>query len=821
VALRPRPRGRGRFSHALRRARLLWRRLPRRRARVAVGLAALLLAGAAGWLWVGRRVVLAAPPPTLLFQDAEGRFLAELSSEEHRAGFWPLPEVLPERIVRATLAAEDARFRSHPGVDPRALLRAAVQDLRHMRRVSGASTLAMQIARLQDPGPRTFRKKAAEALVALGITGRFGREAVLRHYLTLAPYGNENYGAAYAARRYLDKPLADLTWAEAAFLASLPRLPGRMNVYTYGGWNAAQARARLILERLLHLGWISAEEHDRALRQLPGLALSPRQTRPDTCLHAILAMEACLKADPEAWRARPSPIVRTTLNLDVQDAVSAVASDTIVPLRADGAGNMAIVVAEVSTGHVLAYLGSEDYADSENKGAIDYARVRRSSGSTLKPFIYGLGMSRRGYTPATLLTDVGLPLDPRTGAYTVKNYDETYLGPILYRNALANSRNVPAVEVLRAVGVEEAYRHFADLGLVHRWRDPRHYGLTLALGGLPVTLWDLVGSYGVLANGGAPYSLAWFPGERATPSPAARILPEEVARQITLFLSDPMARLPSFPRMGWLEYPFPVAVKTGTSKGYRDAWCVAYSQKYLVGAWVGHPENYPMNRRCGADSAAMIVHRVMESLHPEEMAGLSDLAFPPPRGYLARRIDLLSGKLATPDTPYVAFEWFKPGTEPVEETGVYRKVEVDIRTDLPAGPDCPAAFRKEKNCVVLDTRFDRWAQQSGLAPFPTPEAGARMGSSDREPRLLVRSPREGTRVLPDPETPADFATLALEATVSPPVAQVVWYVDGRPYEVADYPYSTRWRVTPGAHTFRVGLPYAPLSSPPVRITIEE
>jgi len=816
-----RSRGPSALAVRLRWARLRLRTVGRRRAFAAAG--ALLALGlcALGWRTLDRRVALVAPPPTLLFQDTEGRFLAELSSEEHRGGFWPMPSPLPERIVRATLAAEDARFASHPGVDPRSLLRAVVQDLRHLRGVSGASTLAMQVARLQEPGARTFRRKALESLVALGLTARFGREAVLRHYLTIAPYGNQNYGAAYAARRYLDKPLEDLTWAEAAFLASLPRLPGRMNVYTYDGWATAQTRARYVLGRLHGLGWISGEDFERAVRQLPGLALTPKETRPDSCLHAILAMEKSLRSDPVSWRARKTPIVRTTLDLDIQTAVAGVAMETIRPLRADGAGNMAVVVAEVRTGHVVAYLGSEDYFDAEDKGAIDYTRVRRSSGSTLKPFLYGLGMSRKGYTPATLLTDVGITLDPRTGGYTVKNYDESFLGPILYRNALANSRNVPAVQVLEAVGVEEAYRHFGELGLVHRWRDPRNYGLTLALGGLPVTLWDLVGSYGVLANEGRPFSLVWFPGPVAAPEPASRIIPEPVARQITLFLSDPMARLPSFPRMGWLEYPFPVAVKTGTSKGYRDAWCVAYSQKYLVGAWVGHPENYPMNRRCGADSAAMVVHKVMESLHPEEMAGLSDLAFPPPRDHVARRIDLLSGKLATQETPYVAFEWFLPGTEPREETDVYRTVEMDVRTGLPAGPDCPPTLRRAKQCVVLDARFDRWARQSGLEPFPRPDEGVLPSMRGRETELLVRSPREGTRILPDPETPADFATLALEASVSPPVAQVVWYVDGRPFEVADYPYSTRWKVTPGAHTFRVGLPYAPPSSPAVKIVVEE
>jgi penicillin-binding protein 1C len=779
---------------------------------------ALLIAFAA-WRVIERRVALVTPSMTLLFEDTEGRFLAELSPDQHRMGFWPPPSVLPERLVKATLAAEDSRFFSHEGVDGRAVARALWQNLRHMRRVSGASTLAMQVARLQSPERRSLFNKAAESLVALGLTCRFGREAVLRHYLTIAPYGNQNYGAAYAARRYFDKPLVDLTWAEAAFLVSLPCMPGRMNVYTYAGWVASQRRARHVLFRLHQLGWMSEADCTQALKQLPAIALLPKETRPSSLLHAVIAMQKTLKADPASWGQR-GPIVKTTLNLDVQRAVSTIASSAMQQFRADGAGNLAVMVAEVPSGHLLAYLGSEDYLDKDNKGAIDYARIPRSSGSTLKPFIYAMGMSEKGFTAATVLTDVGLALDSRTGGYTVKNYDETYLGPILYRNALANSRNVPAVHVLEAVGVEEAYNGLQRLGLVRRWRDPKNYGLTLAIGGLSVRLWDLVGAYGVLANEGKAFDLTWFPNPAPIAHPT-QIISEDVARQITLFLSDPMARLPSFPRMGWLEYPFPVAVKTGTSKNYRDAWCVAYSRKYMVGVWVGHPDYYGMKRRCGADSAAMVVHKVMETLHPDEMAGLSDLSFPPPRGYAARRIDLLSGKLARQDTPYVAFEWFKPGTEPAEETDVYRNVTIDTRTGLPAADDCPKAFQREQQSVVLDPKFDRWANQSGLTVMPRPEERPDLFLKNLSPTLAVRFPKNGARFLPDPETPDRFATIALEASVQPPSAQVVWYVDGKLYEIADYPYSTRWKISPGTHTFRIGLPYAPLTSPPVRVTVVE
>jgi len=689
-----------------------------------------------------------------------------------------------------------------------------------MKVVQGASTLAMQIARLEAPATRSLTRKLAEACVALGITARYGRDAILNHYLTIAPYGNRYHGIAYAARRYFNKPIEDLSWAEAALLASLPRLPGRMNIYRSKGRIRAECRALYVLSRLRRLRWISEEEYGRAAVQVRSLMLTSKQARPSSCLHAILALEREIKSHRVTLPNRPAHIARTSIDLDVQTAVSRIADSSIGELRNDGAGNLAVMVVEKETGKIRGYLGSTEFRDVENKGSIDYALVPRSSGSVLKPFIYGLGMWLKGYTGATLLSDVGLLLDPRRGGYKIRNYDGGHLGPILYRNALANSRNIPAVEVLQSVGIDNAYSHLWDLGLVHRWNDPSRYGVSLALGGLSVSLFDLVRAYGVLASGGTAFELEWVQTATLPRRPAARIIPEDVARQITLFLSDPMARLPSFPRLGWLEYPFPVAVKTGTSQGFRDAWCVAYSQRFIVGAWVGHPDNAPMKRRCGADSAAMIVHKVMKTLHPEEMKGLSDFSFPPPRGFVARRIDMLSGKAARDDTPYGALEWFKPGTEPVQLTDVYQERTLDTRSGRVAGPDCPPEYRQRKRYVLLDAAYARWARESGLdlMPLATEDAASRLRQASR---LAVLSPRNNTRFMGDPETPGGQTTIALEASVSPPAPQVVWYVDGKPLCVADYPYATRWRIAPGDHVFQIGLPYAPLRSTRVRVKVSD
>jgi penicillin-binding protein 1C len=761
-----------------------------------------------------RQAVLMAPPPTLLLEDVRGNFIAEIDSDDTRKGFWPLPDLIPQKVVEATLAAEDARFYEHDGVDWKSVGRAVWQNISHRRRVSGASTIAMQVARLQEPGGRNYRRKLSEAVVARELIKRYGHEAVLRHYLLIAPYGNQNHGIVYAARRYLNKPLEDLTWTECALLASLPKLPGRMNLLKYQGRQKAERRAVYVLDRLKALGRITAGEYAEARDLLSKLQISTREMRPRSALHAALAMERELKnrpTDPKRY------LVRSTLDLELQDAVQLKGWEAMEKFRPQGAGNVAALVVERSSGRILAYLGSEDYFDTMNAGSIDFAQTPRSSGSTLKPFIYAQGLAMKKFTAASLLTDVGMALNGRSGGYVIRNYDDAFLGPILYRNALANSRNIPAVQVLESVGIAKAYQQLCELGLSKEDRDPKYYGAGLAIGGLYVTLRDLVRAYGVLANDGKSFELHWFD---EAPSLQRQLIPEDVARQVTLFLSDPMARLPSFPRMGSLEYPFAVAIKTGTSQGYRDAWCVAYSEKYLVGVWMGHPSNYPMYKASGAGSAAELVHSILELLQPEEMAGLQDHPFPPPRSWEAKRICMLSGRLASEDCPSVAVEWFKPGSAPPPEQNVHRKLRIDTRIGSIAAPDCPPQFAQTKAYTVLPPQFSAWARESGLELLP-PELDETAQPELRPTtfKLTVIKPQAGN-LLKDPEAPLAFQTIPLEASVLPPAPQVVWYVDGKPFKVVEYPYTVRWRMEEGTHTFQVRLPYAPLSSELTRVTVK-
>ncbi|HPS76649.1 MAG TPA: transglycosylase domain-containing protein [Thermoanaerobaculaceae bacterium] len=764
------------------------------------------------------RARLEAPAPTLLLEDRHGAFLCELGDgQDAELGYWPL-ETLPPRVVAATVAIEDRRFWLHPGIDPLAVGRATWQNLSRRQRVSGASTLAMQVARMQRPGARNLPRKAVEAVTALFLTARYGRQALLAHYLRLAPYGNRVHGIAYAARRYLDKPVDDLSWAEIAYLSAIPQAPAAMNPFHPSGRLRAVARGERILALLHEQGVIGEVEWEQACLDIRRLRVPTREVRPAAAMHAILRFARQLGA-PEARAARAThPVVTTALDLGLQDQVSTLVREAVAQGEWVGVGNAAVMVVELPDRQVRAAVASSGWTDTAHLGAIDYTRVPRSPGSTLKPFLYALGYELGTITPATIVDD----LQRAPGG--IVNADHRFLGPLLPRVALANSRNVPAVRLLERVGLEEGYAFFRDLGLHDGTTPARRIGLGMAVGGMPVTLEQLVRATTVLATDGRLAPLRWFEGD--TGGPGRRLVSETTARLVTLQLADPMARLPSFPRMSWSEYPFPVAVKTGTSPEQRDAWALAWSRRWLVGVWMGRPDHRPMQGATGFSQAAALAQRVMLSLHPELGDGFEDLSFPAPQGLVQVRLCALTGQLASPLCGKVMSEWVKPADVPRHTCDAHLQVAVDTSTGAPASPRTPPRMVAARTFTLLPPRYADWAARNGLPRPPTlPGLWLLDGEVPAQPsapslRIRITAPQTDTRLLRDPETPRKLATLALRATVEPRVEQVLWLVDGLPWQLADYPYTARWPLASGAHIFQASVPFSRVTSPAVRVVVQ-
>lgn len=746
---------------------------------------ALALAGLVASAALAPRVRLVDPPPTAIVEDRHGRTLAEVGTGgSGTLGYWP---VAPgARLVAATLAAEDRRFGYHPGVDPLAVLRAGLQNLRSGRRVSGASTLAMQLARLQDPGPRTWTRKLVEAATAIGLTLRFGSRAVLDRYLRLAPYGGRIRGAGYAARHYFDRPAEDLSWAQAALLAAVPQAPSAMDLRDPAGRARAGRRAAWILAELGRLGWAGRDELAEAAVELGRLAAVPAPVRPPEALHAVARFEAGL-AGPGAT------LVRASLDLDLQRAMTRLVRHEVARHGSDGVQQGALLAVELPAGRVRAAVGSVGWGDPDRAGTIDYTRVRRSPGSALKPFVYALALDAGAIGPGTVLADAGRA----RGA--VGNTDHRFLGPMLPRAALGNSRNVPAVELAERLGTRALLAGLGGLGIPVP-EDPDRYGPGIAIGTLPVTLEELATAYLALAGDGTARPLRWVegPGE---PGTGPRVLAPGTAALVAHMLADPGARQPSFRRRGHLELDFPMAIKTGTSSNWVDSWAVAWTDRYLVAAWMGRPDHGPMRQVTGYRVAARLVQKAMARLHPERGDGLADHGWPAPPGLVAAGLCPLSGALAGAGCEARVEEYFAPGAVPVEPCPAHRQVAVDRRTGRVPEPGTPPGEVEVRTVVELPARFAAWAVDQGLPQPPMAPALA-----DQPVAVRVVSPEPGARLLRDPEGPAELATLGLEAIVDPPQPRLDWYLDGVRLASVGAPYRLRWPVAPGEHRIEARLP---------------
>jgi penicillin-binding protein 1C len=775
-----------------------------------------------GWV----RSELVAPTPTLLLLDRHGAFLGQLGGGERGyVGYWPVDPV-PERVAAAVVAIEDRRFDRHPGVDVLALARAVGQRLTGHGH-SGASTIAMQVARMQDPGRRSLWRKGLEAVTAMVMTARYGRAAVLRQYLRLVPFGNGSHGIAHAARWYLDKPVADLSWAEIAFLCAIPQSPARMNPFSADGQRRAVRRGHSILAALWRDEVIGAAEFALAERQIDQLSLPRRDIRPPETLHAVFHVQREL----QRHHYDGDPRIQTTLDLGLQRQVIELARGHMVEWRDRGAEQVSVVVLDRASREVLAWVGSADYF-SKMAGAMDFAAISRSPGSALKPFLYALALERGRINANTILAD--LP----DRIWGIENADHDYLGPLLPRQALANSRNVPAAWLVRQEGLDEAYLFLNALGLHDNGAAASRYGLVLAVGALPTTLERLVRAYGALADDGRLQDLVWWLGEPRGES--RQVMSAAAARQITLFLSDPAARLPSFPRLGANEDGLPIAVKTGTSQGYRDAWAVAWTSRYLVGVWTGRTRGASMRSVSGAQSSATLAQTLLIQLHRQLGDLTTERGFPPPVGYRPVELCAQTGLRAAGRCAQTITEWFPDGQIP-EEDDVFQHLRVDLRNGLLAAPWTPSPYIGERIFAALPPDLAAWgdahhlpAPPLALSPLDRPEPGDRprpmagdrpqpMAGASAAPtpiRLAVIAPRDGLRMVRNPETPDAAALLNLRAVVSPGVDHLVWLVDGRPWRTAPPHDPVHWPLTAGHHRFEVTTPDGRAHSAAVSIDVE-
>ncbi|MHA1522766.1 MAG: penicillin-binding protein 1C [Alphaproteobacteria bacterium] len=511
--------------------------------------------------------------------DREGKILRIFTNDQGR---WRLSADMTRidpRLVAMIIAYEDKRFWRHGGIDLLALARAAGQLVVNGRIVSGGSTISMQLARLIEPrARRSLGAKMRQIVRAWQIERRLSKPEILTLYLTLASYGGNIEGVRAATLAYFGKSPALLSPAQAALLVALPQAPEARRPDRKP--KAARHARNRVLDRMARAGVLEPRESAAAkLRPVPA-----RRAMPSLAAH--LAQNA-------VKRFAGAGQITTTLRAPLQRRLEALARRAAGALGARA--SVAIVVSDHATGEILAQVGSPGYLDSARQGAIDMANALRSPGSTLKPLIYGLAFETGRAHPQTLIED-----RPASFAgYTPRNFDFTYQGTVTMREALEKSLNIPAVLVLDMVGPARFMARLARAGVAARLPGDAPAGLAVGLGGLGITLKQLVGLYAGIARGGQAVALTWQPQAKPGPGTATQFLEPAAAWYVTDILRGtppPTAAAPGR-----------IAYKTGTSYGYRDAWAIGYDGRTVIGVWAGLASGAPVSGLSGRRSAAPIL----------------------------------------------------------------------------------------------------------------------------------------------------------------------------------------------------------------------
>ncbi|MCE9626271.1 MAG: penicillin-binding protein 1C, partial [Deltaproteobacteria bacterium] len=530
----------------------------------------LLLAGLAALRWIPHAALRDAKPVSTAIYDRNGELLRLTLAKDDQYRLWvPLSE-MDSRLVEAVQLYEDRYFYWHPGFNPLALARSAFATYAQDNR-QGGSTLTMQLARrLEGISSRTVGGKVKQILAALLLELRYSKREILEAYLNLVPYGGNVEGAATASLIYFHKSTQRLTLPEALLLAVIPQNPNRRGL-TKGGTEELVAARRRLFER-----WV--ERHPDAARYAADLEFPPLFfSGADLPFRAPHLTDKLLRESRRSAGFKPDELF-SSVDLHLQTTLERVIGQFLGHRKEDGIQNASALLLDRTTGEVEALVGSADYFEAKIHGQVNGVEAKRSPGSTLKPFVYGLAFDQGLLHPRTVLKDAPTAFGP----FSPENFDGRFVGPITAQDALIRSRNIPAVSVAAKLSHPNLYEFLQKAG-ISRLASEAHYGLALVLGGGEVTMEELARLYLMLANRGAELPIVYLrEGAEAKEGSAPRLLSEEAA-----FITTQMLESNPRPDTGLVSAP-PIAWKTGTSWGFHDAWTAGIFGRYVLVVWIGN-----------------------------------------------------------------------------------------------------------------------------------------------------------------------------------------------------------------------------------------
>jgi len=696
------------------------------------------------WLLLPRPPLLDGISFSQCVRDRNGKLLRVTLSADQKFRIWTQLEEISPDLIDATLRYEDKYYAHHPGVNPIALARGAAELVRFHRATTGGSTITMQLARLRFRlHTRTISGKLEQITQALELERHYSKNQILEAYLNLAPYGRNIEGIGAASEIYFHKPASKLSRPEAIALSVIPQSPSRRALHADRDNHSVN---------LAQSSW-----YDRAGADTE---FSMREFRPRMQTERKFIAPHFVQEVLETSHG-PDQII-TTLDLEKQQAIERRITDYLANNRNRGIENAAVFLVDTRTMDVLAQVGSADFYKADINGQVDGTRSPRSPGSTLKPFVYALALEQGLIHPLSILADA----PRRFGEYNPENFDREFLGPIRACDALARSRNVPAVELASHLAHPTLYQ-FLTAAEVHLPKAESFYGLALPLGGAEVSLQDLVRLYAALANSGELRPLRFTTRDRiAAPK---RILSPEAA-----FLTLEMLGNVPRPEMNCADgnHSAPVYWKTGTSHGFRDAWSIAVFDHYVLGIWVGNFDGRANPALVGRTAAAPLLFQIIDSLR----AAWPERTVPhnPPAGANLKRVEFcaLSGDLPNQFCTQRVEGWFIPGVSPIKTCDVHREVLVDLATGLRVPIDDGTRQLKREVYEFWPGDFFTLFEQAGIPrrgppPF-LPETGSELASRFGQKPLIV-SPNNKEILL------VSKKTIPLRAKADADVREIFWF----------------------------------------------
>ncbi len=745
-------------------------------------------------------VIALIPKPHLLDQtsfspcyvDRNGTLLKlALADDDRYRVYVPLEKISPQ-LVEMTLLHEDRYFHEHAGFNPIALVRASWADVRGQGRLLGASTITMQLARLHYRlNTRTMLGKLAQIVAAIHLECHCSKHEILEAYLNLAPYGRNIEGVGAASLIYFGKEPGELSPVEAMTLAVIPQSPARRSPGTAAHEAALKAARGVLLTQ-----WLVEHPEDARLRGVLAMPLQMKLPR-DLPFRAPHLVEEMMQSN-----TAPKAETKLALDLPTQEVLEREMSAYLAARAAEGFHNASALLIDYRTMEVRAAVGSAGFARADIHGQVDGLRAQRSPGSALKPFIYALAMDEGLIHPNSLLKDAPASFD----GYDPENFDHGFAGPIRARDALVQSRNVPAVELeSRLNRGRNLYTLLRDAG-IRRLQPEPHYGLTIALGSAEVSPEEMGTLYAMLANRGVLRPL-----RRTVEDPVDHgvklISPE--ASWLTLNMLKDAVRPDAVNTPRLVTEARPVAWKTGTSFAFRDAWTAAVFDHDLLVVWVGNFDGTENPEFVGRTAAAPLAFRMIDALRARESAP-EKTCFARPPDLNLRQVDLcsVSGMIASPNCPEKVKGWFIPGVSPIAPCDVHRRVWIDNATGLrlSSAPEDTGTAHAAL-CEFWPSDLEKLFRAAG-----TPRRGPPAVVEKRGPALVasaqdaakgpcIVSPKKGLVYHLRVGAEAD-EVLNLEATAETSREELHWFVDTTYLGVSAPSAALLWKMAPGKHVIR-------------------